>query len=289
MTGYGYGEASADGIRVEVELSSVNRRQFDVHVTLPRGLATCEPLINAMIHKAVTRGSITGVVNVSPVDLALAKSVRVNVPLAQEYAREIREATAQLGLKLDLSARWLLELPGVVSYEPVAQDSHVLWPLAQRAMRSAIKGLVRMRQREGRHLARDLAQRFNRLHRYLLLIRRRAPKVAMQYRRLLRQRLERAGVPTGQNDPQLVREIALFAERCDITEEIVRLESHLAQARKLLHSPKPVGRTLDFLCQELFREVTTIGAKANDGLIARHVIKFKAELEAIREQIQNIE
>ncbi|MCX7591337.1 MAG: YicC family protein [Kiritimatiellae bacterium] len=289
MTGYGRGSAVARGIRVEVELSSVNRRQFDSHINLPRCLAAAEAEVNRIIHKAVIRGAVTGVVRVGTTTTARAGSVHVNVPLAVEYLKKIRRTAVRLGLQEDLTARLLVDLPDVVTYESATENSRVVWPVVQRALQTALKNLVRMREREGKHLAADLATRFVRLKKMLSRIRQRAPGVTVRYRRMLRQRLARAGIGTSLSDVHVAKEIAIFAERCDITEEIVRLESHLHQVQKLLRAREPVGRTLDFLCQEMFREINTLGAKANDGGISRHVIAFKAELEAVREQVQNIE
>jgi len=158
-----------------------------------------------------------------------------------------------------------------------------------KALHAALAQHGRMRLREGQVLARDLRGRLGHLHRALKTIRAQAPEVTAQYRRTLLERLEQAGVGVNVDDPQILREIALFADRSDISEEITRLDSHLTQASRSLASAEPVGRSLDFLVQEMFREVNTIGSKANDLMIAQQVIEAKTELERIREQVQNLE
>ena len=189
----------------------------------------------------------------------------------------------------DLSASLLLGLPEVVTYRGAEQDAEHVWPALQTALRGAIEQLVAMRQREGVALARDLRRRFRKLAGYLAKIRREAPMVTRKYRAALCTRLSQAGVSVGENDSQLLKELAVFADKCDISEEITRLESHFEQAYGLFESPEPAGRTLDFLAQEMFREINTIGSKANQVRITNQVIQFKTVLERIREQVQNIE
>ena len=289
MTGYGRGSAALAGVEVDVELSSVNRKQFDMRLNLPRGLMALEARIREGVQKRVSRGMVTGNVRISLKEKARAEAVTVNRKLAKAYVKELRSAADDLGLPDDLSLRALLSLPDVLQFHNVAEDTEKVWRPLERAVKQAVTELVRMRHQEGRALAKDIAGRLDKLVRLVAGIRERAPKVRKRHEQQLRKRLERVDAGVGRDDPSLLRELCLFAERSDISEEIVRLESHFAQVEKAQGSREPCGRSLDFLCQEMFREINTIGSKASDTMISRSVIQFKSELECIREQVQNVE
>jgi len=180
-------------------------------------------------------------------------------------------------------------LPEVVQYESLPEDSGRVWSLLKKALSGAIDQLVEMRKTEGRALEKDLMCRFEELRHHLDHIVKLAPKVAQKYRKVLEKRLKQAGVEFKPSDQQLMKELVLFVDHSDISEEIVRLQSHFGQATGQMDSKRPMGRALDFLCQEMFREINTIGSKANDAAISRYVVQFKAGLESIREQVQNME
>lgn len=287
MTGFGRGEASRDGIKVEAELSSVNRRQFDVRINLPRNMLSLESRVHGLVHASVTRGAVTGVVKIGAG--GGGTDVSLDLTLAESYVAALRSAAAQLGLPDDLRASSLTCLPGLVRECSPADSAEKVWPLLKKALDEALGALVGMRQREGAALATDLARRFEQLERVLQRIRDLAPQVPNRHRRVLLRRLKDAGLSLGPEDPGVVREVALFADRCDVAEELVRLGSHFQQAARLMSARDAAGRPLDFLCQEMFREINTIGSKANDGPVTRQVIRFKTGLERIREQVQNIE
>jgi uncharacterized protein (TIGR00255 family) len=290
MTGYGRGEASAHGMKVEVELSSVNRKQFDVRMSLPRTLSALESRMYALVHDKVSRGFITGSVKFSLSGSSLQKSVSLDTDLAKVYVRKIRGAAKNLGVELDLTAESLLRLPGVVRQESVPESTAEMWPLTRKALGAAVTRLVEMRKMEGKALQSDLKKKFAKVKCKLAAISRLAPRVTRNYRNLLTKRLRKAGLETQHSEQRIAVEIALFADKSDIGEEIVRLESHFSQAVGLLAAPRePVGRALDFLCQEMFREINTIGSKANDVAISGLVVEFKTLLECIREQVQNVE
>lgn len=289
MTGYGRGAAAAGGMQVNVELSSVNRKQMDISVTLPRSLGVLEPRVEEVICEAMSRGRITGEVYVRLSPVARRRSVCVDQELAKTYVENIRKVAKKIGLKDDLSGSDLLSLPDVIRYEQPTDDAERVWPVLHAALKQALAELLKMRLREGAALQRDLKARLKTLVAALARVRESAPKVVEVYRGKLRARLESAGFSVDTADERLLRELALFADRSDITEEITRLDSHIQQATKLLDSKEPVGRSLDFLAQEMFREVNTMGSKANDTGIIREVVEIKAELERIREQVQNIE
>ena len=290
MTGRGTGAAAGRLARVEAELSSVNRKQLDVSVGLPRFLASFESRVQEKIQRALSRGRVNGEVRVAWAEAGRQSGARVDEGVARAHVAALRRAAKRLGLPDDLAASALLSLPGVVGFEHGAKDIEALWPLVERALDAALVRLQAMRRKEGAALGRDLQARRKALIRLAREIGGRAPAVAEAYRANLLRRIG-AALPGAElaGDERVLKEIALFADRSDIAEELVRLESHLAQAGDLLRAGGVAGRALDFLVQEMGREINTIGSKANDGEITRRVIAFKAELERIREQVQNIE
>lgn len=289
MTGYGRGSASGHGIRVETELSSVNRKQVEVRLNLPRSLAALESRLVELIQGSISRGQVAGGVTVHAVGTLKQTGLRVDGGLASSYVTELRATARRLGLDDDLSASLLLQLPGVIHYSSVEDDADAVWPILERALKIALRELVAMRRKEGAALGRDIARRLGILGKHLDVVKTVAPGVTARYCEALAKRLEGAGLSIKVDDPAVVKELAVFADRSDISEEITRLDSHLKQAAGLLRKSEPAGRTLDFLAQEMFREINTIGSKANDIHITREVISFKTELERIREQVQNVE
>ena len=287
MTGFGRGEASDGRITAVAELSTVNRKQFDCHLSLPKELSALESRIETLLHQFIRRGQIKGTVTV-----AFAKStggLTVNFDLAKAQVAAIREAAQKLGLRDNLSARDLFQLPDVVVFNAPEADSEVLWPVVSKAVEAAARQLVAMRVREGKTLAKDVSARLAHLRKLRTELVKRAKLSPIEYRDKLAERLKKlaGGV---QADPEiLARELVLFADRTDVTEELTRLGSHLEQATRIMKGDEPAGRQLDFLCQELLREINTTGSKCSDAEIARTVVEFKSILETIREQIQNFE
>lgn len=289
MTGYGRGESTAGGLKVEVELSAVNRKQFDLRVNLPRTLAVLEAGIAKDVHAAVSRGCVAVAVRLTANGCTTGRHVKVNMDLARSYLKALRDMQRTLGLPGEVTLDAMTRLPDLVELEDLAEDTSKVWRLVSRALAQALKELLAMRDREGDALRRDLRRRFERLRRRHGQVAKLAPDVPRHYRACLRKRLEEAGVDLRLDDAHILREVAVYADRCDVSEELVRLESHFDQAESLMESPEASGRSLDFLCQEMLREINTIGSKANDARLARHVIEFKSELERVREQIQNVE
>jgi uncharacterized protein (TIGR00255 family) len=290
MTGYGHGEAVSAGVRVDVDLSSVNRKQFDFRLNLPRPLAFLESLFMEVVHESVSRGQVNGSVNVTVSEHKRQQGAKVDAHLARAFVKELRKIGAELGLSDNLGVSLLTQLPEVVQYHYVEEDVNLIRPVCEKALRQALVALVAMREREGAAIGRDLADRIKKLAVMRQKIAALAPTVGPRYRKNVLDRLKKAGIPVNTDDCSILKEIALMAERADVSEEITRLESHLKQAGKLIGQNKePVGRSLDFLAQEMFREINTIGSKANDLSISRTVISFKTELERFREQVQNVE
>ncbi len=290
MTGFGRGEAIARGVRAQVELRSGNRRQRDVTLTLPKPLMACEAHLERLIRKKISRGAVHGTVIVERVRKAQSGGFLVDRSLATAYVAALRATAARLGLRDDLTASVLVRLPDVVRSPDVIPDAALAWRAILRAAGHALRRLIHTRKREGRALEVDVRRRVKRVQNLLRRIQRRSPQVTRRQQAALRARLCAAGARLQAKDRSaLLREAALIADRGDISEELVRVASHVAQAGRLLERGRRVGRPLDFLCQEIFRELNTMGAKANDVLIARWVMAAKAETEAIREQIQNVE
>ncbi|NLG34624.1 MAG: YicC family protein [Lentisphaerae bacterium] len=290
MTGRGVGAAAGRAACVEVELSSVNRRQLDLSVGLPRCLAAFESRVQGMIQRTMSRGRITGEIRVVWTESGQASAVRVDEGVARAHVEAVRAAAKRLNLPDDLKASDLLLLPDAVVVERRDSDPGALWSLVEQALARALSGLQAMRRKEGAALARDLRKRFKTLKTLGRRLAVRAPAVTEAYRTNLLRRIG-AVLPerSWAEDERVLKEVALFADRSDVTEEQVRLDSHLRQADDLLKTGGVAGRTLDFLVQEMGREINTIGSKANDADITRLVIAYKAELERIREQAQNIE
>ena len=290
MTGRGAAAAAGRLARVEVELSSVNRKQLDVDVGLPRFLAAYESRVLETVQGRLSRGRITGEIRVTWAEAAQAAGAKVDLGLARAAVGVLRAAAKKLDLPDDLKASALLALPGLVAFEHGERDLEALWPTVRQALEAALAKLQAMRKKEGAALGRDLRMRLGILRKLAREIAARAPGVAETYRANLLKRIA-AALPGSDlaADDRLLKEVALFADKADVTEELVRLDSHFRQAEDALKAGGVVGRALDFLVQEMGREINTIGSKANDAEIARRVVAAKAELERFREQVQNVE
>jgi len=292
MTGFGRGEAAAGGRSWLVECSSVNRKQLEVVISLPREVpsAEVEPMLRQQVQKRVSRGRVQVQARwVESAQGAGVAAVQMNAEVAGAYLEQARALGGKLGVPGELTMVELLRLPGVI-VQGAAEEAEAfeMEPL-QAAFDEALRSLIAMREVEGAHLQEELLGRLAEIERLLGEITGLAPGVVSQHRAALRQRLAEAGMELPLDDERLVKEIALYADRCDISEELGRAASHLKQFRAGLESGEAVGRSLDFLSQEFFREFNTMGAKANDAALAHLVVAAKTELEKIREQIQNIE
>lgn len=296
MTGFGRGETSARGLKAGVELKSVNHKQFDCRIDVPPSLAALEPSIRKFIHSKIGRGHVECRVRPDYSAAAGKSPALVDETLAGAYLARLRRAGRRLGLRDDLACAALLRLPGVVRLEAPDENCGRCRALLRAALGQATETALRMRAREGRALARDVAGRLRRLQKLADRIGTLAPLAVERQRRAFAKRMAAAGLELAAGDPRLIKEAALFADRMDIAEELMRLRSHLRQCFRALddgagnwqESSERGGRTLDFLAQELFREINTVGAKANDIRISAAVVRFKTELERVREQAQNI-
>ena len=288
MTGFGRGEAKREGVTWCVECSSVNRKQLEVAVNLPRELSEMEAAVRNDVSAAVSRGRVNVAVR-REAAAASAEAVRIDHDLAAHYFHAMHSLALKLDVPPEISLTDITRLPGVITQAQAEIATEDAWPLVQEALAAALKQLNSMRAAEGASLRADIEARLRVIESLLESIKTKAATVPENQRKLLRQRLEDAGLPLPLDDERLVKEIALFADRTDISEELTRAASHVKQFRAYLDSDTPSGRSLDFLLQEFFREFNTMGSKCNNAEIAHHVVTAKTELEKIREQVQNAE
>jgi uncharacterized protein (TIGR00255 family) len=288
MTGYGRGEVDHNGAKFSVELNSVNRKQSDIVVNLPRDLNELEPRIRQTINEKVSRGRTNVVIALHSGENS-TRSLALDTALARSYHEAMRALQKELSAPGEITIGTILQAPGVMRLPEENIDANKVWPAVERALTTALAELIRMRESEGKHLAKDLIHRLKTVRAELKEIRALYPVVVKRYREAMLERINKAGLDIPIDDERLLKEISFFADRSDISEELTRLESHLAQFAHHLRKNEPVGRTLEFITQEIFRELNTLGAKSNDACISQHVVACKAELEKIREQIQNLE
>jgi len=288
MTGFGRGEAAGDFGRIVVEMKAVNHRFSEVVFRMPRQFNAMEDPARKLVLTRVSRGRVDVFVQYEAA--AKARGVKVDKELAIAYYSALKELAEGIGSNSELSLDTLAKLPDVLSVAEGEVTADDLWPLLETALTQSLESLLAMREREGAALVVDVQSRLRVMEELATAAAVRNPQVVEEYRAKLHKRLTEL-LPQGHAvDPvRLAQEVAIFADRSDITEEIQRLGSHVAQFRQTLREGDSIGRKLDFLVQEVGREVNTIGSKANDAAITSKVVEAKGELEKIREQVQNIE
>jgi uncharacterized protein (TIGR00255 family) len=289
MTGFGAGRAERAGEAIAVEVRSVNGKFCEVRTRLPRELAALEPEVGRAVKARIARGVVDVTVRREDTGALPGAVPRVDLALAQAYAKVLREMQTELGLAGELSVGDLLALEGVVGLAERSQDAGDAGSATLSALDQAIAALEQMRSREGDSLARDLRARIDTIESSAEAIRELSPRSVEAYRDRLASRVAELSRGTAADPARLAQEVAFFADRVDVAEELTRLASHLSQMRALLDSEGPVGRKLEFLVQELNREVNTVGSKSQNATIATRVVELKAELERIREQVANVE
>ena len=288
MTGFGTAEATTSLSRYAVEMRSVNHRFCEIVVRLPREFAALEDQVRAIVQGRVLRGRV---------DVAIirqdhgkrTRAVKADLDLATAYASALNDLKHALSISAPLDLSTLVSLPDLIRIEEQKEDLEVSWAALSAGVADAVERLVAMRDTEGARLAADLARRVERLDEHIAAIEARAPSVVGEYHARLVRRVQELTDGVSVDPGRLATEIAMFADRTDVTEEITRFRSHLVQVQSTLNADGAVGRTLEFIVQELGREANTIGSKANDLAITRRVIAMKGELESLREQIQNVE
>jgi uncharacterized protein (TIGR00255 family) len=288
MTGFGRGSSATEQWHANVEIGSVNRKQAEVVVLVPRELSELEGRVRKAVLGVASRGRIQVAITIERAQGASA-AIRVDAALAHAFHDAFIELGKTVGHPLLPTASDYLRQPGIVSLGGLEIDAEQAWLAIEPALKDALAGLVAMRKSEGDHLKADFLARLGTLVSFTEKIAADAPQRLVRQRDLLAKRLRDAGLDLDPSDERVVKELALFADRCDVSEELTRLDSHFTKFREYLEAAEPPGRALDFLCQELFREFNTIGSKANDAAIAQVIVEAKTELEKIREQVQNVE
>lgn len=289
MTGFGAATAEVPGGRFSVEVRSVNHRFSEVLIRLPRDLSPLEDRTRAIVQDRVRRGRVDVIITRDE-SARRPRTVRVDLELAAAYARALRDLAGTIGAAGDVTVAQVASLPDVLRVEDERTDPESLWPPLEAAVRTAAEALVAMRTAEGERLAADLLGRLTAIEAMAAAVAARSREVVRGYGERLRARLAEVLAEVPVDEARLASELALFAERSDITEELTRLRSHLAQFRHTVEvEDGAVGRKLDFILQEMGREANTIGSKANDVEITRVIIAMKSELESLREQAQNVE
>lgn len=288
MTGYGRGEARGAGKRITVEAKAVNHRYSEAVVRLPKAYVSLEDSVKRIFLQGISRGRLDVFVNFES-DRETGGQVKVDKSIALRYYESLKDLARELELPFDVGVSQLINLPEVVSIAEEEEDLEQVGRIVEEASRVALEGLMAMRIREGISLAEDLLTRLNTFNQRVKAVEERSPFVSIEYQNRLRDRIKELLGQVPVDEQRLAMEVALFADRANITEELVRLASHIEQFQQALNAKEPVGRKLDFLVQEMNREVNTIGSKSNDLEISHHVVELKSELEKIREQVQNIE
>lgn len=288
MTGFGRASAAADGREITIELKSVNHRYFDPAFRMPRHISFIEDTLRQRMTELISRGHVDAFVNYRNTR-SDARRVEIDEALLGAYLESARLAGEKYGITDDITLSAALKLPDVTDVVEAEEDRDAVNALALTALESAVAELKKARQGEGKRLSDDLLTRMDTVETIAAKIAVRAPEVVAQYKAKLDERIASIISEVDVDRQRLATEVALFADRASIDEELVRLASHIAQMRELLCRDDAVGRRLDFVVQEMNREFNTIGSKANDASIAGDVILGKAEIEKIREQVQNIE
>lgn len=287
MTGYGRATATIEDFTLAIQISSVNRKALDLTMAVPEEWESFEPMIAELVRKFATRGKVHVVVELTGEQLDATTAW--DDTDAVDTLRRLEALARKAGVPFAPTAELLWQVVNSQRRVDGIPTAEVASPILTSTLTAALRAFVAMRAKEGEALLVDFIKRAETLHRHVEVIAARAPVVPSAYREQLMKRLREAGLELNVEDERVLREVALFADRCDVTEEITRLRSHFDQFAGLLRSNGEIGRKAEFLLQEIGREVNTIGSKANDLTIARAVIELKNELERIREQMANVE
>ena len=290
MTGYGRARETRNGRDITVEVRSVNNRYLDCTVKMPRAYIFAEDAVKAAVQKSASRGKVDVFISVDSLG-AEETVVKVNEPLAKQYVQAMRQliTLGEGNVKTDYYATDLARLPDVLTVTKAEEDLETLSADLCAVLETALANHSTMRQKEGEKLAADIFSRLDTIEAITARVEERSPQTVAEYREKLNVRMQEVLQSTTIDESRILTEAAIFADKVAVDEETVRLRSHLSQLREMLHSEESVGRKLDFLIQEVNRESNTIGSKCNDVSIARKVVDLKAEVEKIREQVQNIE
>ena len=288
MTGYGNSAGVSDKLEISIELRSVNNRYLDCNIRIPRVYTAFEDALKSLVQQYISRGKVDIYINIDS-----SKSddiiISVNEPLADAYMSALRSISARYGISNDVSAITLSRYPDVLTVEKKEADAEKLEHDICSILREALEKFNAMRCTEGEKLYKDVLSHIDRIESLVSVIEDRSPETVNEYRQRLESRLREVLESKNIDENRIIMEAAIFADKVAVNEETVRLRSHISQFRSIITADEPVGRKLDFLIQEFNREANTIGSKSNDAEMAKTVVDIKAEIEKIREQIQNIE
>jgi uncharacterized protein (TIGR00255 family) len=287
MTGYGRGQAMSEGTTVIAEIQSVNKRQTEILISLPSALASLESDLRVKVDRRLHRGRI--IVTISASGPAARSQPVIDSDLANLYLTRFKQLQKELALPGEITIETILRSPGVISASEQAVLDSSTRSAINTAVELALEQLLQMRAKEGAALHKELLRRVRSIGQSISKIRKLQPRASKRYRTLLLERVQKVGLEITIDEDRLAKEVAFFADRSDFSEELSRLESHLDQFIETTSKQQAIGRTLEFVGQEIGRELNTLSAKANDAEISQIVVQCKAELEKIREQVQNVE
>jgi len=288
MTGFGKAEATVEDVSAYAEIAGVNGRYLDVVIKLPQQATSLETVLRRLVRDAVHRGRVSVAVTVQRESMPLTR-VTIDENAARQYVDTSTALAKRLGLRNDLTLTSVLTCPGVARTEEPTQPDEKEASAIEKAVLAALDEFQTMRRAEGEALGTELRERIGFVQAALAPIEQRLPELNRQYSDRLRRRMAELAADTSLKEERIAIEVAVLAEKADVTEEVVRLKSHLDQFLTLIGGDGPLGRKLEFLLQEMNREMNTIDAKNRDSTVTNHVLEIKAELEKIREQVQNIE
>ena len=288
MTGYGKSEQTIDSLNVTVEIKSVNHRYFEFSARVPREYGFLEEKLKKYCNSLITRGKVECYVSVEDLE-EREMEVNVNETLAAGYVKALKELSERFGLKDDISAVTLSRYPDVITLHKASEDEERIWNAVKTVAETAVSKFIEMRETEGSKLRGDILSRADYIIECVEFIEGRSPETVREYNEKLKQRMKELLGDAAVDEQRLLNEAAIYADKIAVDEETVRLRSNISQLREFMNSSEAIGRKLDFLVQEINREANTIGSKAQDVDIAKKDIAIKAEVEKIREQVQNIE
>jgi uncharacterized protein (TIGR00255 family) len=288
MTGFGRSQVNENGYEISCELKGVNHRFFDVHIRIPRRYAFLEDRVKDELKKNLSRGRLEISINIEKTNES-ARNIKVDKDLAMAYYNSLKDLAKNLNISPDITVVDIFRLPDIFSLADQEEDPELIWLVLKKTLDVAIKSLVEMRCKEGTNLGKDILARNAYILSEVEILEMRSPLVAQEYQEKLRGRINDMLNSNVVDEGRLLQEAAIFADKASITEEIVRLKSHIKHLDELLQDGDSIGRKCDFLVQEMFREINTVSSKANDIQMSQVVVEVKAELEKIREQLQNIE
>ena len=287
MTGFGRGEFTQDNITFTVEVRTVNHRYSDISIRMPRIVSSLEEKVREFVSNKVSRGKIDLYINYT--SFGQSSEVKLDNNLASAYVTALTALKSEFDIKDDISLSLITRFPDILKLEAVELDMDKLWLILKESLETAFAALVEMRKREGERLKKDMLSKLESINEYLVVIKSNSASLVVEYKTKLYERIKELAKDIALDENRLLTEVAIFADKSTIDEEIVRLSSHIQEFQKTLSQSGSIGKRLDFVVQEMNREVNTIGSKITNLGIVNKVIDIKTEIEKIREQIQNIE